>query len=213
MFVITHLLFDLDNVLYSGVYGLEKNVSQRLEKFLSDYLGISRKESEDFHHDLIRKHGYGTTIEWLIAEKGFSDFDSYYRAINPENEADALLPNPELGKFLASINLPKAVLSNSVRSHIDRILDKLGIRDQFDHIFDIRLNDFRGKPHREAFLKALEIMNAKPENTLFLDDYPEYVEGFVKIGGRGVLMDEFNRYSSSGYDRIASIYEITGFIS
>ena len=205
---ITHLIFDLDNVLYSGKYGLEKKVSGRLEQFLCDYLGINRDESEETHRSLVRDKGYGTTIEWLIAEKGFTEIDSYYKYINPEDEADTLLPDPELGAFLASIPLPKAVLSNSEQTHIDRFLDKLGIRDQFDFIFDIRLNDFKGKPHKEAFMKALDIMKAEPGTAMFIDDYPEFVEGYRKIGGMAVLYDEFDRYASLPYKRIRSLYEI-----
>ena len=211
--MITHLLFDLDNTLYSANYGLEKNVSMRLEKFVSDYLHIDRRESEETHRDLIQNRGYGTTIEWLIAEKGFTDIDTYYMAINPPDEADSLPPDPELKDFLASIPLVKAVFSNSIRRHIDLILDKLGITDQFDYIFDIRFNNFKGKPHREAFLKVLDAMNTKPENTLFIDDYPEFVEGFARIGGRGVLLDEFDRYAGLHYERIRNLRELTGLLS
>ena len=210
--MITHLLFDLDNTLYSGKYGLENNVSARLEKFVSDYLHITREESEETHRDLIVNRGYGTTIEWLIAEKGFTDIDSYYKTINPDNEADSLPPDPGLGKFLSSIPLPKAVLSNSIMSHIDLILDKLGIADLFDYKFDIKLNNFRGKPHRDAFFKALEKMNAKPETTLFIDDYPEFIAGFLKIGGKGLLYDEFSRHNDLSYERIKDLREIEKYI-
>ena len=210
--MIKHLLFDLDNTLYSAKYGLEKKVSERLERFISELLNISHEESEQTHRDLIQKKGYGTTLEWLLTEKGFTDIETYYAAINPEDEADSLSADPELGNFLASIPLPKAILSNSCRIHIDRILNKLGIAGNFEYIFDIRLNNYRGKPHRDAFLRAMEAMNARPETTLFIDDYPEYLAGFSKIGGQCLLLDESDRHAGLSFNRIRNLRELERFL-
>ena len=208
MYMITHLLFDLDNCLYSASYGLEKRVSERLEKFISELLNISMEESRETHIDLIQKRGYGTTIEWLLAEKGFIDIESYYEAINPEDEADSLPPDPGLDNFLSSIHLPKAVLTNSTMVHAERILNKLGIKKHFNHIFDIRFNNFKGKPHKGAFLRALEVMGADLSSTLFIDDYPEYVAGYLRIGGRALLLDEFDNHSNLPYERIRNLREL-----
>ena len=210
--MITHLLFDLDNTLYSARYGLEKNVVERLEKFVSDYLNISQAESRQIHHDIINKYGYGTTIEWLIDKKKFTNIESYYRAIYPEGEADSLSPDPELGNFLASIPLPKAILTNSIQKHVDHILDKLEVKNRFNYIFDIRFNNFKGKPHADAFFGALKAMAAKPETTLFVDDTPKYVDGYVKIGGKALLFDEFDQYASFPYERIMNLREIKIFL-
>ena len=210
--MISHLLFDLDNTLYSAKYNLEKNVSQRIDNFLMDVLAMSREEVEKIRAKIIREYGYSTTIEWLMAEKGFTDIESYYAVINPEDEADSLPPDPELGEFLASLPLPKAVLTNSSMEHADRVLEKLGIRNHFDHVFDIRFNNFKGKPHKEAFFRVLDAMNAEPASTLFVDDYPEFIEGFLKLGGKAVLMDEFDRYSDLPYNRIKNIKQIKDYL-
>ena len=210
--MITHLIFDLDNTLYSAVYGFEKNVSARIQKFLFDYMDVPREESEDALSDLIKNTGYGTTLEWIMAEKGFTDVEFYYSVINPEDEVDSLPSDPALKDFLASIPLPKAVLSNSSLVHIDRVLGKLGIMDEFDYIFDIHFNNYKGKPHESAFMKALGTMNAKPETTLFIDDYPEFVASFLRIGGKALLMDEFDRHVSLPYTRVKSLREIRNFL-
>jgi len=210
--VIKHLLFDLDNTLYSSKYNLEGEVGQRLEDYVAKFLNITLQESEEIHRSVIREMGYGTTLEWLMTEKGFKDIEDYYATIYPEDESAALQPDPALGSFLASIPLPKAILTNSNREHTDHILKKLGIAKQFDHIFDIRFNNFRGKPHKEAFFSALDVMKAEPSSTLFIDDYPEFIAGFQRIGGNGLLMDETGRFSDLPYDRIGSLYEITGYL-
>jgi putative hydrolase of the HAD superfamily len=208
--LITHLLLDLDNTLYTARYGLEDKVSERINDFLVEALKISRDEVEKLRKELYVN--YGTTVEWLIAEKGFANIEPYFKAICPENEAESLPPDPELGDFLASIPLPKAILTNSPREHAERILGKLGIARHFPHIFDIRFNDFKGKPRPEAYLRALEAMNAKPETTLFIDDCPNFVEGFLAIGGKALLLDEFDKHSDLQLKRIKNIREITGLM-
>lgn len=213
--MISHLLFDLDNTLYSSRYGLEDKVTDRINNFLVEVLNIPPEEVEKIDLELIQKMGYGTTLEWLMEEKGFTDIESYYAAINPEDEAESLPPDPDLGDFLASINLPKAVFTNSSAKHAERILDKLGIKAHFNFCFDIHFNNYKGKPHRDAFLRVLEAMNAEPDTTLYIDDTPLFVEGFLKIGGKAILLDEeLDRYSvySSPYERIKELKEIKNFL-
>jgi putative hydrolase of the HAD superfamily len=108
--------------------------------------------------------------------------------------------------------MPKAVLTNSAMEHAERILKKLGIKKQIDYVFDIKFNNYKGKPHREAFFRALEAMDARPETTLFVDDYPEFVEGFLAIGGNALLMDEFDQYAGSQYERIRNLREIARYL-
>jgi putative hydrolase of the HAD superfamily len=208
--MIKNLIFDLDNTLYSARYGLEKGVSARIVDFLVSCLGISREEAGEIHRDLIKN--YGTTLEYLMAEKGFTDAESYYKRIHPPDEADNLPPDTELGAYLASLPLPKAILTNSPREHAERILSRLGIGSCFSHIFDIRFNGFRGKPGRDAFVRALDAMNAVPDSTLFVDDCPEYIDGYLALGGKALLMDEFDAYPDYPCPRIRTLRELDPYL-
>ena len=211
--MITHLLFDLDNTLYSSRYGLENNVSQRINDFIVEVMGLPRPEVEEIRKEVAQNHKYGTTLEWLMAEKGFSDIEAYYGAINAGNDYDSLPPDPELDDFLATIPLPKAVLTNSCIEHAERVLAKLGIRGRFSHVFDIRFNNYKGKPRKEVYLRALEAMGAKPESCLFVDDYTKFVDGYLALGGKALLMDEFDQRPNYPHPRIKNIQEIEKYIS
>ena len=208
--MIQYILFDLDNTLYSAKYGLEDNVWKRVLEFTADYLNISVDKTIEERKKSMQQ--YGTTIEWLINEKGFTNLDAFYSAVYPENEADLLPENFELRYFLESISIPKAILTNSVREHTDRILNKLNVSDLFTHIFDIRFNNFCGKPKPKAFYESLKVLNTKPETTLFIDDYPNYVEGFRSISGKGLLFDELNSYPDYPYEKIKTLSELTAFL-
>ncbi|MDR0624432.1 MAG: HAD-IA family hydrolase [Treponema sp.] len=204
--MIQYILFDLDNTLYSARYGLEDNVRRRMREFLAAYLGISPEEA--WRQRAERIGDYGTTLEWLVAERGFTGIEEYFAAVHPGDEADSLLPDPALRNLLEKIPQPKAILTNSPREHADRILDKLKISGLFTHIFDIRGNGLKGKPRPEAFFRAFHAMGAAPGEVLFVDDIPAYVEGCRALGGRGVLLDENNAYPAYPHPKIRALGEL-----
>lgn len=208
--MISYLLFDLDNTLYSSSFGLEKAVGQRIRRFTAQFLGVSEEEAVQRRQERIAL--YGTTLEWLMAEAGLRDVDAYYRAIHPEGEEANLHPDPAVRTFLEQLPLPKAILTNSPMEHAQRIIKKLEMEDLFTHIFDIRWNGLQGKPQANVFYRVLHTLGKSPQEVLFIDDYPSYVKGYLDIGGRGVLLDEENLHKDYPYDRITSIFELQHFL-
>jgi putative hydrolase of the HAD superfamily len=208
--MIQYILFDLDNTLYSARYGLEENVRRRIKIFLAAYLGLSPEEAWRQRAERLKEHG--TTLEWLCAEKGFTDIERYFTRIHPKDEADTLPPDPALRALLERLPQPKAILTNSPREHAERIIAKLGLSGLFCHIFDIRGNGLYGKPHPQAYLRSYELMGAAPEEVLFVDDIPSYVEGCRAAGGRALLLDENNIWPDYQGARIQNLRELEALI-
>ena len=99
--MIRHVLFDVDNTLYSARYGLEDAVSRRVREFVLSWLALPVDEGERLWKDGYMRHG--TSIEWLMRERGFTAFDEYQTYIHPEDEVDTLPFDPELRPFLESL--------------------------------------------------------------------------------------------------------------
>ena len=211
--MIRYILFDLDCTLYSVRYGLEENVVVRLKQYLARYLGTSVEKAAAERNIYIATGQYGTTLEWLIAEKGFTDTADYFAYIHPENEADSLPPDPELRRFIENLPYPCSILTNSPLFHAERIIRKLGLEGLFNRIFDIESNGLKGKPDASAFRRALDALGLKPEEVLFVDDTPRYVEGFLALGGRGILFDERDDHTNYPHDRIKNLTELTRFLN
>jgi putative hydrolase of the HAD superfamily len=155
---------------------------------------------------------YGTTIEWLTCEKGFTAVADYHVYDYPENEADSLPPDPELRRFLENLPCPCSILTNSPGFHADRFIKKLGLEGIFLHVFSLESNDLKGKPHASAFRRALDTLSLKPEEALFVDDAPRYVEGYLNIGGMGILLDELDTYADYPHARIKNLKELARFL-
>jgi putative hydrolase of the HAD superfamily len=204
--MIRALLFDLDNTLYSEATGLETAVLQRMNQFVADMFNLPFAEAGKFRREHAKP--YGTTLEWLMREKGFAEPERYFSYIHPEGEEDCLEPDHVLRLMLNSIPLPKAVLTNAPREHAERILAKLGIAECFIEVYDIWFNELLGKPNPKAYLRALDASGFSLAETLFVDDLPKYVKGYVDLGGPAVLKDEMNRFPDMPCRRIKTIYEL-----
>jgi len=208
--MIGHLLFDIDNTLYSASNLMEQRISERMFQFIADFLSVPLEEAIRLQRT--RRHNYGTTLEWLECEYHFNDRNTYFEAVHPASEISELQPDPNLRNFLLSLQMPMTVLTNAPMAHAERVLNFFNISDLFLGIFDISYNQGKGKPQPEAFTKPLAAVHKTVEETLFLDDCPAYVQGFVQIGGQSVLIDEKDRHTDftkgSGIPAIKSIYEL-----
>lgn len=208
--MIRYVLFDLDNTLYPSDAGMEEDLIRRIGIFSSKYLGVSAERATQMRREGVVS--YGTTLEWLVAEHGLTDVDGYYAFVHPEGEEEGLHPDPALRDFIARLPVPSSILTNAPMEHAKRVLKKLDLEGLFKHIFDIRWNGLEGKPAENAFRRVLDAIGQKPEETLFIDDLPHYLEGYSKIGGACVLVDDQGRYPQAPYPRVRSILEIGPFL-
>jgi putative hydrolase of the HAD superfamily len=208
--MIRYILFDLDNTLYSIRTGMEQDFQRRIIAFTSRLLGITPEEALNRRREGITR--YGTTLEWLMGDKGFTAIDEYYAAVHPAGEEDCIPPDPELRQFLLGLNIPLAILTNSPREHTDRVLAKIGIADLFTRIFDMRWNGNQGKPLPIAFTRTLDALGSAVDNTLFIDDTPCYVRGYLDLGGRGILRDELDRHPDYPHPKIRELTELTRYL-
>jgi len=208
--MVGHLLFDLDNTLYSASNLMERKIRERMFRFIADFLSVPLDEAVRLQK--ARRHNYGTTLEWLEREYHFDDRDTYFAAVHPPSEIAELEPDPSLRGFLLSLKLPMTVLTNAPMAHAERVLNFFNIRDVFLGVFDVTYHHGRGKPRAEAFINTLAAVDKGIEETVFLDDCPAYVSGYVRIGGRSILIDEKDSCAEfselSGIPAVKSIYAL-----
>ena len=208
--MIQHILFDLDSTLYSQSYGLEEYFAERLKEYVSKWLELPQKECEALRKEALKK--FGTTLEWLIFERGFTDVSGYYAHVHPENEADSLPPDPDLRRFLETLPCQCSVLTNSPLFHAERIINKLELNGVFYRVFSMDDFNHRGKPNASAYNKVLNTLGLSPNEALFIDDIPRYVKGYIDLGGKGILLDETDSHKNYPNVKIKSLKEITRFL-
>jgi len=183
-----YLLCDLDQTVYPASSGLLASIARRMTRFVSDFLQVGPEEATVTRRELSAR--YGTTVLGLLERHGLGDPAGYMAYVHDLDVSSFLEPDPELRAALLSLPCPAAILTNSPAEHARRVLDRLAIADCFEHIFDIRFNNYRGKPELSAYKRVLEVIGMAAEEVLFVDDRPDYLLPFRNLGGRVVLCAE-----------------------
>lgn len=204
------MILDLDNTLYPASADMERLTVGKMNEYCARLLGVGPDEAAAIRRE--RMPNYGTTLEWLMAEHGFTDTEDYFSYVHPDGEEDTIAFDPGLGPFLDSIDLPKYVFTNAPMEHAERVLRKLRIADRFVRVFDVRFCGLKGKPAASAFDGVIAAIGIPAAETLFSDDVPRYVQGFVARGGRGVLVDHFGKHPDSGLPTVRTIYELPAYL-
>lgn len=204
------VVFDLDNTLYPASSAMEEHTSRLMSEYVAEILGTDADEATAIRRRKLKN--YGTTLEWLMAEYGVDDVDAYFDRVHPDGEEDMIEFDPLLGPFLDSIRLPKYVFTNAPMSHARRVLDKLGVADRFEKVFDVRFNGLKGKPDAAAVDRVIAAIGVAATEAILADDMPSYVRGFIDRGGKGVLVDHFGRHLGSGLPTIKTIYELKAYL-
>lgn len=182
--MIRHLLFDIDNTLYPASSAMNSGISLRMNRFVSEFLGISLDEAIQR-----RKKGltqFGTTLEWLSECYGLTDKADFFARVHPESEINELTPDPALRPFLQSLDMPMSVLTNAPAIHAERVLDFFNVSDLFISAHNLESLCFKGKPCAEAYSKAVEASGFSIKDTVFFDDHLKYITGYEELGGLAI---------------------------
>lgn len=179
------ILFDLDNTLYSESCGVFDLIDQRMNEWLISNLQIPESEVNEFRNKYFIK--YGTTLRGLMLhhEVNPRDFLDYVHDV-PVHEF--LSADLELRETLEQVKSRKLIFTNSDLKHANRILDALGVRDQFERIFDIEAMNFIPKPNPDPYRIVLDYLKLQPKEVLLIDDMERNLKPAQEMGMRTVLI-------------------------
>ncbi len=159
-------LIDVDNTLYPRHLGVFNAIDVKINEYMEHKLGIDASIINRLR--LLYWNKYGTTMAGLIKHYNIDPYDflEYVHDIDVES---LLKPNPELLSKIKSIDAVKIAFTNAPKKHAVRVMESLGIIDQFVDIFDIISADFKGKPDNYAYQKV--VRKTKADGYAMIDDY------------------------------------------
>lgn len=184
--MIEYLLLDVDDTLYPRSSGLGREMSRLMTRFVANFLGVDHATADELRREARERHG--TTLAWLLEEVGLEHADPYLEAVHPVDLSPWITDEhaAEAQAALSAIDLPASVLTNGPREHAERVLDRLGLSDRFDRVFDLRSNGFVGKPAPSVYQRVLDELDIRANTTLFVDDVVQYLLPFRDLGGNVV---------------------------
>lgn len=188
-------IFDLDNTLYPPTSHLFDQIDRRITETIGKILGLPRDQAYVVQKDYY--HRYGTSLRGLMAEHGV-DPEVYLAAVH-DIDYSVLTPDPELKAGLAGLPGRRIVYTNGTTSHAERVLERLGVTDQFSAIFDIRDGDFWPKPHPVSYDTLIAREGIAPARAAFVEDSLKNLLPAAERGMRTVWLR--NDRTTSGADR------------
>ena len=157
----THIdtwVFDLDNTLYPHHVNLWQQVDARIGEFISAFLKISAEEARVIQKDYYRR--YGTSMRGMMTEHGVHADD--YLAYVHKIDHSPLEPNPAMGAAIAKLPGRKLILTNGSTDHAGAVLERLGITQHFEAVFDIIAAELEPKPAPQTYDKFLRVHGVDP---------------------------------------------------
>jgi putative hydrolase of the HAD superfamily len=159
-------VFDLDNTLYPHHVNLWHQVDARISEFVGTFLGIAPEEARRIQKDYYLR--YGTTMRGMMTEHGVHADD--YLAYVHQIDHSPLEPNPAMGAAIAKLPGRKLILTNGSTDHAGKVLERLGIEDHFEAVFDIIAAELEPKPSPQTYEKFLRVHEVNPARSAMFED-------------------------------------------
>src|ERR1700754_1458799 len=142
-------VFDLDNTLYPHHVNLWQQVDARINEFVADWLKVPNDEARRIQKDYYRR--YGTTMRGMMTEHGVraDDYLAYVHRI----DHSPLEPNPAMGAAITQLPGRKLILTNGSTDHADAVLQRLGLGEHFEAVFDLIAAELEPQPARPTHRK------------------------------------------------------------
>jgi putative hydrolase of the HAD superfamily len=221
--MIEAILFDLDNTLIDFMLMKTKSCEAAIEAMISAGLRMDRKKAMKILFGLYGEKGieYNRIFqEFLSKTMGKIDYKILAEGIVAYRKAQAAYVKPYPGTVRTLVRLKEKGMKIGIVSDAPSVNAWIRLVEmKLDDFFDVVVTfDDTGqkKPSKFPFLKAIERLGVKPENVLFVGDWPERdIKGAKALG----MKTAFAKYGSTKktkgtgadyeFERIEDLLKIT----
>jgi putative hydrolase of the HAD superfamily len=159
-------VFDLDNTLYPHHVNLWQQVDARIGEFVCNWLNVGPAEARKIQKDYYLR--FGTTMRGMMTLHGVRADD--YLAYVHKIDHSPLEPNPALGAAIAKLSGRKLILTNGSVDHVGKVLERLGLDQHFEAVFDIVAADLEPKPAPQTYRRFLDLHRVDPSRAAMFED-------------------------------------------
>ncbi|MEM8552185.1 MAG: pyrimidine 5'-nucleotidase [Pseudomonadota bacterium] len=142
-------IFDLDNTLYPSHTDLFAQVDEKMGDYVAKLLDLEREAAGKLQKDYYRR--YGTTLRGLMVEHGIKP-DGFLEFVH-DIDHSRIVEDPHLADAIKALPGRRFIMTNGTTDHAARVIERLGITDHFEDIFDIVAADLIPKPAEEAYAR------------------------------------------------------------
>ena len=197
-------IFDLDNTLYAGKTRVFEQISKRISKYISEKLNVSIEEAKKIQKNYF--YEYNTTLNGMIKNHKI-DANEFLEFVHNVN-IDFLKEDPKLKEELKQLEGKKFIFTNGSKKHALNIIQRIGIDQSFDGIFDIVDSDFIPKPAIEPYKKLVEKHTIDPNLCVLVEDIARNLKPAYEMGMKTVWIENNEPWAAKFSDSNFINYKI-----
>ena len=184
----SYWIFDLDNTLYPEDDNIFSQVKMKIIKFISLELRLDLKNADLERQRLYNL--YGTSLRGLMTEYKIipNKFLDYVHDI----DLSAIIKNLDLNVALQKLKGEKYIFTNGSFKHAEKVLNQLGIKDNFKSIYSIETCNYIPKPSQEAYDMVIKTEQISIDKSIMFEDTIWNLKTAKKLGMATVLISSKN---------------------
>ena len=188
-------IFDLDNCLYPASSGLFTLIDERMGAYIQRLLDIDAVEARKVQKQHFHEHG--TTLAGLMMHHGVDPhhFLGDVHAIS----LDRIAPDLRLSRGLARLPGRKLIFTNGDAPYAQRVLDAIGIGNEFEGLHDIHAAELSPKPNLHGYRLLLDRFAIDPARALMVEDMAQNLVPAKKLGMATVWVDNGSERGNHGH--------------
>jgi putative hydrolase of the HAD superfamily len=189
-------IFDLDNCLYPANTRLFDLIDQRMTAYIERLLEVDTAEARRVQK--MHFHGSGTTLAGLMK----------HHAVDPRHfmtdvhdiPLDRVARDDRLVTALTRLPGRKFIHTNGDADYAWKVLERLGVAAEIDHLHDIFAADLTPKPEAHGYRKLLEQFEIEPKRALMAEDMVRNLAPAKALGMTTVWVDNGSERGNHGFE-------------
>ena len=178
-------IFDLDNTLYSADSGIFQQVHELMGNFIQQHLNVDIEKAKEIQKKYYKEHG--TTLRGLMDNHNV-DPDYFLEKVH-NLDYSIVGANSKLNKQLKKLNGKKIIYTNANMQHVSSVLEKIELRNYFDHIFDIKMANYIPKPEIKPYEQIIKKFDLSPKKCAMFDDIAKNLVPAKKVDFTSIWVD------------------------
>ncbi len=201
-------IFDLDNCLYPASTGLFALIDERMGAYIERLLDCDAVEAKRVQKDHFRTHG--TTLAGLM--KSHAIDPTHFLEDVHDIPLDRVGRDDRLSAALSRLPGRRFVFTNGDAPYARRVLERIGVGEQFDDLHDIRASSYRPKPDPHGYQLLCERFGIDPAHALLADDMIQNLAPAKALGMTTIWVDNGSELGSHNHDEAHYDQRITSLV-
>ena len=189
-------IFDLDNCLYPANSRLFELIDERMTAYIERLLDVDATEARRVQK--MHFHGSGTTLAGLMKHH---DVDPHHFMGDVHDiPLDRLARDDRLVDALTRLPGRKFIHTNGNADYAWKVLERLGLAAEIDHLHDIFAADLTPKPEIQGYRTLLDRFDIDPSRAVMVEDMVRNLAPAKELGMTTAWVDNGSERGNHGYD-------------